>query len=49
MTRLQKMMEDMQTWYKQQRYPHPSPDNVKEGGLYAAFHNDGHWYRYVVT
>jgi hypothetical protein len=46
---LEKMMQDMQTQYSQQRYSHPSPDSIKEGGLYAAFHDDGHCYRYVVT
>jgi hypothetical protein len=43
------MMEKMQIEYKQQKYPHPPLDSVKEGELYAAPHHDGHWYRYVAT
>ena len=43
------MMESMQAEYKQQKYPHPPLDSVKEGELYAALHHDGHWYRYVAT
>lgn len=42
-------MANMQTEYKQQKYPHPPLDSVKEGELYAALHNDGNWYRYVGT
>jgi hypothetical protein len=42
-------MEDMQTQYVQQTYSHLSPDSIQEGGLYAALHHDGHWYRYVVS
>jgi hypothetical protein len=49
MDRLEEMMKDMQTQYKQLRYPHPTVDNIKEGRLYAALHHDGLWYRYVVT
>ena len=40
-------MESMQTKYKEQKYPHPPLDSVKEGELCAALHHDGHWYRYV--
>jgi hypothetical protein len=46
---LEEMMANMQTEYKQQKYPHPPLDSVKEGELYAALHNDGNWYRYVGT
>jgi len=49
MQRLVEMMESMQAEYKQQKYPHPPLDSVKEGELYAALHHDGNWYRYVTT
>jgi hypothetical protein len=49
MLRLEEMMASMQAEYKQQKYPHPPLDSVYEGELYAALHNDGHWYRYVAT
>ncbi|PSN45877.1 hypothetical protein C0J52_11031 [Blattella germanica] len=48
-TRLEKMMEDMQSHYIENKYPHPTPENVHEGGLYAALHNDNHWYRVCVS
>lgn len=41
-------MVDMQIQYMQQKYSHPMPDSIHEGGLYAALHHDGYWYRYVV-
>jgi len=47
--RLEEMMESMQAEYKQQKYPHPPLDSVKEGELYAALHHDGNWYRVCVS
>ncbi|KDR21575.1 Tudor domain-containing protein 7 [Zootermopsis nevadensis] len=47
--RLEKMMVDMQIQYMQQKYSHPMPDSIHEGGLYAALHHDGYWYRVCVS
>ncbi|XP_069687013.1 tudor domain-containing protein 7 isoform X2 [Periplaneta americana] len=48
-TRLEKLMEDMQSHYNLHNFPHPTPESVHEGGLYAAHHHDGHWYRVCVS
>ncbi|GLG96358.1 Tudor domain-containing protein 7 [Gryllus bimaculatus] len=46
---LEELMGKMQDYYNNHIRTPVSPDNVKEGGLFAALHNDENWYRVTVS
>nr|AFV31612.1 tdrd7 [Gryllus bimaculatus] len=46
---LEELMGKMQDYYNNHIRTPVSPDNVKEGGLFAALHKDENWYRVTVS